>query len=72
MAGQRYRLKTATLAILEHKGHRIPITIPLGGVVQLVDGALNGERWVDVEWESKHLLMFTMDLHDRGEIVASA
>lgn len=72
MPGECYRLKTPTLAIMVQEGQRIPVTIPLGGVVKLVDGPLNGERLVDVEWEAKPLLMFSVDPRDRGEIVEAA
>jgi hypothetical protein len=72
MPGECYRLKTPTLAIMVQESQRIPVTIPLGGVVRLVDGPLNGERLVDVEWEAKPLLMFSVDLRERGEIVEAA
>jgi hypothetical protein len=72
MVGKRYRLRTPTLAIMEHDGHRLPVTVPLGGVVQVIAGPVHGERLVDVEWEGKPLLMFAVDLHARGELVEGA
>jgi hypothetical protein len=68
MPGKRYRLKNSTLAIMVHKGQQLPLTVPLGGVVQ-VAGQLNGNKLVDVEWEGKPLRMFAMDLRKRAEPV---
>jgi len=72
MVGHRYRLKTPTLAIMDHDGHRLPVTIPVGGVVLVVAGLPHEDRLVDVEWEGKRLLMFAVDLRDRGELAEGA
>ena len=65
----RYRLKTPTLAIIACEDERkIPITIPEGGTVEVVV-ELNGNRLVDVTWEGKTVLMFTIDIRTRGELV---
>ena len=72
MRGQHYRLKTPTLAILacaDDPEHKIPMTIPQGGVVEVVETDLNGNRLVDVRWEDKLGMMFTTDLRTRGELV---
>ena len=67
MLGQRYRLKTPTLAIMAHDGQRIPITIPQGSTIEVIDGPLDGSRLLDVKWEGKTVMMFTMDIRERGE-----
>ena len=67
MRGQRYRMKTPTLAIMAHDGQNTPITIPKGGEIQVVDGPLDGDRLVDVLWEYKPVMMFTTDIRERGE-----
>jgi hypothetical protein len=64
---EHYRLKTPTLAIMTHDGQRIPITIPQGGTVVVVNGPLDGTWLVDVEWEGKTVMMFTTDVRERGE-----
>jgi hypothetical protein len=66
MRGQRFRIQTPTLAILSQDGHRIPITIPQGATIEVIDGPLDGNRLVDVNWEGKTLMMFTIDLRERG------
>lgn len=50
-------------------GQRFPMTIPGGGIVRVI--ALNhiDNHLMDVEWEGKPMLMFAVDLRDRGEPV---
>ena len=68
MVGRRYRVKTPTLAIMNQK-ERLSVMIPCGGVVQVTVGPLDEDRLVDVEWEGKPILMFTVDLRERCEPV---
>ena len=35
----------------------------------MVDGPLDGHKLVDVEWEGKRVMMFALDLRERGELV---
>ena len=67
MRGQRFLITTPTLAIMEHDGQKIPITVPAGSQITVVDGPLDGNRLLDVEWAGKALLMFTTDVRERGE-----
>jgi hypothetical protein len=72
MRGQRYRLKTPTLAIMDHEGQNTPITIPSGAVVEIVNGPLDGNRLLDVQWDGKAVMMFTTDIRERGERLGTA
>ena len=72
MIGHRFRLKTPTLAIMAQDGTKIPVMIPKGGEVEVIDGPLNGNRLVDVRWEDKIVMVFTNDIRDRGERVDAA
>ena len=65
MRGNRYRLNTPTLAIVKIDGQQSPVTVPSGAVVKVVDGPLNGNRLVDVNWEGKTVMMFTTDIRER-------
>jgi hypothetical protein len=80
MPGERYLLKTPTLAITSQDEQYRPVTkysvkllgstaqlVPLGAVVKLIDGSLDGNRLVDVEWEGKTIMMFTTDIRERCE-----
>lgn len=66
MRGQRFRIQTPTLAIQSQDGHTISVMIPQGAIVEVVDGLLAGSRLVDVTWEDKSVMMFTIDLRERG------
>jgi hypothetical protein len=68
-ADETWSMKNSTLAILVHNGQHLPLTVPLGGVVQVAAGRLNENQLVDVEWQGKPLMMFAVDLRDRGELV---
>ena len=64
----RYRLKTPTIAILTADERKIPVTVPQGAMVE-VDVELDEDRLVYVRWEGKTVMMFTMDLRVRGELI---
>ena len=65
MNAQRYR--APTLAILTAAdGKRIPVTVPKNAIVTVKAGPLDGTRLVDVEWDGEMLMMFTVDLRERG------
>jgi hypothetical protein len=66
--GKRYRIKIATMVLApDAQGRKLAITIPEGGIVQLVDGPVEGSRSLKVRWEGQTCEMFTQDLRDRGE-----
>ena len=67
MHGQRYRILTPTLAIMDHDGQKIPITVPVGSEITVVDGPLDGNQLLDVEWAGNTMMMFTTDIRERGE-----
>ena len=67
MPGNSYRLTTPTFGIVAEDGQRIPVTIPRGSVITLVDGPPDGDRLIDVTWEDKTVTMFTQDVRNRGE-----
>jgi hypothetical protein len=69
MIGQRFRMKSPTLAIMTQDTAKIPIMIPKGAEVEVIDGPLNGNRLVDVRWDGKTVMVFTNDIRDRGERV---
>jgi hypothetical protein len=71
--GKRYRIKTATIALApDAKGRKFVITIPEGGVVEVVDGPIEGSQSLNVQWEGRTCEMFAQDLCKRGEEVRGA
>jgi hypothetical protein len=67
MRGQSFRLHTPTLGITTVDGQNLAITVPKGAVISVVDGPMDGTRLVDVTWDGKTLMMFTIDLKQRGQ-----
>jgi hypothetical protein len=78
--GDRYLLKTPTLAIASQDAQNRPVTkysvrllgsstelIPLGAVLRVIDGSLDGNKLVDVDWEGRTVMMFTTDIRERCE-----
>jgi hypothetical protein len=63
----RYRMKNPTLAVVIRDGQKVPVRIPKGGEIEVVDGPLDGDRLLDVRWDRKTVLMFTSDIRERGE-----
>ena len=45
---------------------------PKGAVVKVVNGPLDGTRLVDVEWDGDAVMMFTIELRERGTQIAQA
>ena len=68
--GERYRIVATTFAVRSLDGRRIPVQVPIGAVVTLIDGPLNGNRLVDVMWRGTEFMMFTQDLRQRAEPLA--
>ena len=72
MVGQTYRFQTPTLAIMTlDDGQRVPMTIPIGGMVEVSATDINGNRLLDVRWEGKLIMLFTIDLREKSELVSS-
>ena len=67
---ETYRLNQAILSIhSESPDHRIPIMVPSGALVTVTDGPLDGLRMVDVLWDKKTVMMFTVDLRERATLL---
>ena len=68
LTGKRYRLENPTLALEIIDGRRSAITIPRGGIINVVSGPEHhGEdRTVKVLWNSKTVTMFAVDIEMRG------
>ena len=71
MQGERYRVVATTFAVRVINGRRIHVQVPIDALVTLIDGPLDGNRLVDVWWRDTEFMMFTQDLRQRAELVAS-
>ncbi len=69
---ETYRLNEAILSIhsdSENSAHRVPIMVPSGAIVTVMEGPLDGLRLVDVLWDKKTVMMFTVDLRKRATLL---
>jgi hypothetical protein len=70
MFGQRFRLKAATIALGFTDVKKTAFQIPAGAEIVVIDGIRvdpkDLTRTVSVEWESKTVTMFAVDLRERG------
>ena len=69
--GQSFRLKSATIATVMQDDKRIAIQIPAGAKIISVDPVPEAKsddrrQQVNVRWNGKDLLMFLVDLQERG------
>jgi hypothetical protein len=74
MPGQRFVLKAATIAVMEAPDQRIAIQVPAGAEIMILDlipadGRPDRAR---VEWDAKSVLMFLVDIQERGEPVPAS
>ena len=69
MAENRYCLHQDILSIhapdLEHKEC---VYVPAGSVVS-IDAAQRNEKFIEVHWNSKTVLMFSQDIQNRAELI---
>ena len=72
MRGQRYRMRIPTLAVLTEDGRKVMMTIPEGGEIEVIDGPLDSDGFLDVSWEGKSVMMFGIDIRERGERLDTA
>jgi hypothetical protein len=48
------------------------VTVPKNAIVTVQAGPLDGTRLIDVEWDGHIIMMFTVDLRERGAQIESA
>jgi hypothetical protein len=68
--GTVYRLRTATICaiIADGDARPLPVTIPAGTVLTVVDNDLGRTGYVRVLWDQRIVTMFSIDLRERGEL----
>ena len=72
IVGEVYRLNLPTLGIHMKDGQRIAVTIPKDALITVIGGPLDGTRLVDCLWEGTEVMLFTLDIRERGTLVRSA
>ena len=72
MVSQRFQMLISTLAIVVIDAHNTVMYVPMGDIVTVSHGPLNGGRLVDVEWNGRTVMMFASDLRERASLVQEA
>ena len=66
MAGDKYRIKSPTIALFLEDGRHVAHMIPSESIVVVQAEELNGDRLIKVLWAEKLVMMFTQDIRTRG------
>ena len=73
LSGKTFHLRSATIAIEQTKDGRVALTVPEGAIVRVIRGPTpTDNRMVDVEWNGKRLVMFAVDIQERGEMASGS
>jgi hypothetical protein len=73
LSGKRVRLQAPTVAIArDERGCDVAVLVPAGGIVRLMDDVSDENRLVLVDWGGRVCQMFSVDLRERGLVVARA
>ena len=67
-----YGLRKATVGIHQGATPPVAIWIPAGAVVRVVEGFVNAAGFVEIEWDGTIVQIFSVDLHDRGELIEAS
>jgi hypothetical protein len=71
LSGKRFRLKRATISIEPTVDDRLVVMVPTGAVVTVRSGPRSDDkRMVDILWDRRTLVMFAVDILERGEEIA--
>ena len=69
MISQRFKVKVPLIVLLEIDGLYTTRYSAIGDVVTITNGPLDGTRMVEVQWQGKPALMFTMELREHAELL---
>ena len=66
MAGDKYRIRSATIALFLEDGRHVAHMVPADSIIIVQSETFNGDRLIDVLWADKKVMMFTQDIRNRG------
>lgn len=66
LGGKCFTLKRYTLAIDLIDGKRTAVSVPAGATIEVLPGSTNGDIMVDVLWDGRAVVMFAVDVTERG------
>jgi hypothetical protein len=69
--GERFRLTRSAMAIALRAERHTAIMIPVGAMIELLNGPFDGTRLMDVIYEGELIMMFTDDMKTHTELIES-
>ena len=60
--GECFRLTRSAMAIALREGRHTAIMIPVGAIIELMNGPFDGTRLMDVRYVGEMIMMFTDDM----------
>jgi hypothetical protein len=66
----RFRMRSATLGIISRDGERTVVGIPANSIIEVISST-PGDRLSDVRWDGKSVAMFTEDLREHAQPIAT-
>jgi hypothetical protein len=66
LTGKRFKMETSTMAVETVNGKRMAVTIPAGEIIKVVSNPRHGDRMMDVLWNGHEVMMFAIDVQERG------
>lgn len=67
LTGKRFKLRIATVAV---DGDRVAVTIPASEIVEVISSLSDSDQTINVLWNGHAVVMFDLDLRERGEEIA--
>jgi hypothetical protein len=66
LTGKRFKLGNPTLALDVIDGKRVAVTVPARAIIKVISGPRHGDRMVDAFWNGRTVMMFAVDVKERG------
>jgi len=54
------------MAVETASGKRVAVTVPAGQTIKVISGPRHGDRMMDVLWDGRVVMMFAIDVEERG------
>ena len=69
-SGKRFKLGTPIVAVETVDGKDVAVTIPSEAIIKVISGPRHGNRMMDVLWNGRVIMMFEVDVEERGREIA--
>ena len=66
LSGKRFSLTRSTIAVDMVDGKHTAVGIPAGATIEVLPGSRNGDTTVEVLWDGRDVVMFVVDVTERG------